>query len=436
MIRPTRHHPAAAVALVAMAVLVAGLGLDARESDARKNKDRRSREPGPVASDGPTLAAASLLPAPPATVLPDSGPTMMPTEPSEPAGPTFVVPDSIDHTGMTDASDALNAFIAEVPDGSTIIFPSGSVYLLQHTGIKLAGRTGLRLIGEDVALLLQTSGDGTDSAAFWLSNLGDVTTSGIEIAGFLVVGENVAAGTTEAYSGREGVTGLWTGRGTRDVVLRDNVFRDLYGHGVLLTDDSTGNWTSQVSIHDNVFDGMGTMGLAIVAARDVLIEDNSVFDVGWSAIDIEPEDDRQGAERVEIRRNVFSAYGWNTGSSNWWLAMVPDDEGLGSVAKDIVVESNVVTVGPATGDNGNQDGVGGLAIRADKSNPKSGIVIRSNRSLDDDTRDVDRAVMNFSDVDGLTVEFNRQAISGASDLVRCDRCSGVTIRANDTSPGG
>ena len=215
MIRPA-PVVRAVVAITTIAVAATALFVDGDASGAgKKHRTRDRATPAVTLTPAPSTTGAevsSLVPAPP-----EPGPSAwsLPTEPPVPTPPTVVIPDSIDHTGATDVSDALNAFIATVHDGSTIVFPEGSVYLLESTGIKLAGRHGLRLVGDGAALLLRTSGDGTDSAAFWLSNLGDVTCTDITIEGFLVVGENSAAGTLEAYQEREGVTGLWTGRGSR-----------------------------------------------------------------------------------------------------------------------------------------------------------------------------------------------------------------------------
>jgi hypothetical protein len=58
----------------------------------------------------------------------------------------YTVPASIDATGATDVSTALSNFIASVPDGSTITFPSGGSYRVD-TPITMTNRNGLTFVG-------------------------------------------------------------------------------------------------------------------------------------------------------------------------------------------------------------------------------------------------------------------------------------------------
>jgi len=343
------------------------------------------------------------------------------------------VPASIDPTGAKDVSAALGAFIDQTADGSTVVFPAGSVYRLASFGIRLAGRHDLTFEGSGSTLLVRTPGNHDDSAAFWLSNLATDYTSGIIIRGFTIDGGNANTGTTSEYEGHEGASGIWTGRGTHDVEVYGVTFRNLYGHGVTLTDDSTGLWTDSVQIHDNHFLGVGTMGIALLGASNVVIEHNVITDVGWSAIDIEPEHDSEGVADILIRSNDFIRYGWHDTSSNWWLSMVPDDGGLAARMDRITVELNSVHAGAATSNNGNYDGIGGLAIRADKTNPKTAIAIRGNWTSDSDTQDASQSVMSFANVNGLTVDGNTQPIANGSALVACSGGTGVITSANATS---
>ena len=56
------------------------------------------------------------------------------------------VPTSIDRTGATDVSGAISAFIASVPDGSTIVFPASSRYRIEGA-VLVAARHNLVING-------------------------------------------------------------------------------------------------------------------------------------------------------------------------------------------------------------------------------------------------------------------------------------------------
>ena len=108
----------------------------------------------------------------------------------------LTVPASIDATCATNASPALNAWIAAQPNGSTLVFPAGSCYQLGgDAGLNLAGRTGLTLVGTGSTLQLRTSGATNFSSAFFLQS-----STRIVIRGFAVDGGNTATGTTAAGS--------------------------------------------------------------------------------------------------------------------------------------------------------------------------------------------------------------------------------------------
>jgi hypothetical protein len=153
--------------------------------------------PAPTATPTPTATPAPVLPT--LAQKPPSGPTARPTPkptpppktepPSVPVG--IAVPSSIDSTGSKDASVALNAFIAKVKDGSTIVFRAGGVYRL-NGAIKFAHRHRLTLNGNGATL--RSSGPSTEAGSlFWLSSAGGGDT-GITIENFRLVGNNPSPG--------------------------------------------------------------------------------------------------------------------------------------------------------------------------------------------------------------------------------------------------
>ena len=101
----------------------------------------------------PLSSAPTAVPTPTPTAVPTTAPTAAPTPTPPPsslnrpfAAPvtsrTVNVPSSIDASGSSDAGPALNSFIAGVPDGSVITFPTNGVYKVSQ-GLYMRGRSNL-----------------------------------------------------------------------------------------------------------------------------------------------------------------------------------------------------------------------------------------------------------------------------------------------------
>lgn len=78
------------------------------------------------------------------------------------AGATSTIhqaPMSIDRTGTTDVTAALNAFIQSFPNGSTITFPAGSRYRVEHIVI-IGNHSNLVIDGAGAVFFATTTGSG------------------------------------------------------------------------------------------------------------------------------------------------------------------------------------------------------------------------------------------------------------------------------------
>ncbi len=114
-----------------------------RQSQAPRPLQRRLQRPTPNggSNGGSDAQAPTAAPTAAPTPAPTAAPTPAPTPPSGsrpfPAPVTtrtVSVPTSIDATGSSDVSAALNAFIKSVPDGSIIAFRAGTTYRLDRRG--------------------------------------------------------------------------------------------------------------------------------------------------------------------------------------------------------------------------------------------------------------------------------------------------------------
>ncbi len=349
------------------------------------------------------------------------------------------VPASIDATCATNASPALNAWIAAQQNGSTLIFPAGSCYQLGgDAGLNLTGRTGLSLIGTGSTLQLRTSGATNFSSAFFLQN-----STHILVRGFAVDGGNPATGTTAAGSAVNEHMNAAVIRAGCSFIEFDHVTWDrLRGFGPLLSADGGTTWPTNISIHDSVIRG-GEMGIGIVAARNVQIVHNAINDSVDSAIDLEPDFTQPGTngepgygggfQNVLISNNDVTNYGWGQTLTSWFVAANPQDAVLATATMDgLTIDGNRVHIGAATANNGNADGLGGLGIRADKSNRKTNVVITNNTTTDDDTRPSSTAVINLANVENLTVTGNRQPTASGAALLRDTGTTGTrTVSGNN-----
>lgn len=366
------------------------------------------------------LSAALLLGSPGGSVLAQDG-----------SGGVVEVPASIDATCSTGVSAELNAWIADQPDGSSLRFPDGSCYLLTgDQGIHIIDRSHLTLDGTGSILLQRTNGLSNFSSAFFIDR-----SNHIRITGFHVDGGNTATATTASDDVLdEQLNGAAVRAGSRFIQFDGMTWDRLHGFGVFISDDGEGPAPHDITVRDSTIRG-GEMGVAVVTGSDVDIIGNAILDTVYTAIDLEPDQDDHGFENVRIEGNRISRYGWAESLTSWFLAANPADEVVDQVAMvGLLVRSNCIEVGPATGDNGNVDGLGGLGIRADKSNEKQHFTITGNRTADDDTQGGDGAVMRFAHVDGLVITDNRQPISNGAPLVRDADGSGARdIRDNDTS---
>ncbi len=388
-----------------------------------------SLSPSPSATPSPS-PSATPSPSPSATPSPSPSPSASPSPSPSPVGVT--VPASIDATCATNASPALNAWIAAQQNGSTLIFPAGSCYQLGgDAGLNLTGRTGLSLIGTGSTLQLRTSGATNFSSAFFLQN-----STHILVRGFAVDGGNPATGTTAAGSAVNEHMNAAVIRAGCSFIEFDHVTWDrLRGFGPLLSADGGTTWPTNISIHDSVIRG-GEMGIGIVAARNVQIVHNAINDSVDSAIDLEPDSSQSaggGFQNVLISNNDVTNYGWGQTLTSWFVAANPQDAVLATATMDgLTIDGNRVHIGAATANNGNADGLGGLGIRADKSNRKTNVVITNNTTTDDDTRPSSTAVINLANVENLTVTGNRQPTASGAALLRDTGTTGTrTVSGNN-----
>lgn len=331
-----------------------------------------------------TLAAALLLLAP----APRSGADTS----------VRVVPGTIDATGASDVTTALNRFFAEVPDGHVIELSPGATYRVEGT-LYLRDRRDVVLDGNGAQIFATTDG------ARDRSHLSVEGGSGIVIRDLVVKGAHPSGGTEpEAWrtdkAFQHGVRIL----GAKDVELDRIGVTDAFGDLVYVGWDDDGTWSENVWIHDSILARNGRQGIAITAGRNVVIERNIISDTRRATIDLEPDTPSYGAENIHILDNVIGR-----GTLRFIAA-----HGNGPVER-VVVARNVLR---------------GRDLAIDVEPPdgerRSGFWLLGNES---DT-EAGSNPLRFTRLDGVVVRGNVQPVHGTRPAVTARDVCGLEVDAN------
>jgi hypothetical protein len=365
-------------------------------------------EPTPTASPRPT-AAPTPRPAPTATPRPTPTATPRPTPTPEPEPGSVSVPASIDSSGDSDVSTALQRFVDGVPNGSTISFRSGGTYRLSR-GIQLRNRRNLVFDGNGAVFRMTGSGGGLEASSFFLST----GNQGITIREFDLIGNNANAGTIHAMAGGERQMGvlIWGGS---DILIHDVTMQRFHGDCVYIATNTARVWSDGVTFRDSTCTLTGRHGVTINAARDVTVERVRFDQLGMFVVDMEPNRSTDGAARIMIRDNTMGSYGHNGTYTSWVLAAVGAS---GAVIEDVSFIGNTISGIARSGVAGDARG---LHIRVEDRGPRRDFVVRDNVS----TRTVAGPAIRFTGVDGLTVTGNRQPLSSGT-LARITSSTDVT----------
>lgn len=302
--------------------------------------------------------------------------------------------------------------------GTVIV--EGDHVLDGDAGIDLEGLHDLTLHGMGARLLMQTDASSNRCSAFFLQNTQRVSVKGswrVE-GGNQLVGVPGAAGARSQINERLNAAAIRSG--CADILFEGVQWLGLRGFGPWVSSDGGGAWPERVTVQDCLIEG-GEMGIAVTSGRDLVFRRNTLRATVYIAFDCEPDASQVaggGFQRVTIADNTIDGYSVGQTLTSWFVATVPQDTVLTTCLMDgLTVTGNNVIRGAWTADNGNADGLGGLGIRADKTNPKSNYVIEDNRTSTPDTRSSTRFVMSFANVAGLTVRNNVQPITNGSGLV-------------------
>jgi hypothetical protein len=307
---------------------------------------------------------------------------------------TVTVPGTIDATGASDVSAALQSFIGNTPDGSLINFPAAGIYRIDRT-VEFFTRHNLILDGNGCTLEY-TSITGTTEA---YSFLHDSATGGsdIWIRNFVFIGSDPHP---EVFTPGTSPTG---GEEQHGVVVKSDRFEVsgctmsyLWGDGVLVYDGPSDVW-----IHDNHIISSGRQGVTVEYGSNVLVERNAFDASGYITFDVEPNAIGCACSNITFRNNTAGTWGSRAFFAVGSAASAPID--------GVVIDSNTVTGGSLKAYMGN-------AISTDRI---TRIVFTNNKGTI-----VAGSVISASHIDGLTITGNDQPLSSGV-LASIADCTGV-----------
>jgi len=333
---------------------------------------------------------------------------------------------AVDSTGVTDVSAQMAAFVAAVPDRSTISLRAGGRYRMEKT-LVVDRRRGLRILGNGATFLFTTPGDRSTpenvKATRARPNLRIINSADISVSNLNVVGANPDAGMNDAayrpeYEAQHGFDIL----NSTGVELIGCSATDTYGDFVYIG-GGYGNASRSTDVLVRSFTGLrsGRQGITFTEASRVVVENSTLAEIRRSTFDFEPEAELASVDNVTLRNNRIMG-----GRLNFVAA-----HGRGPI-DHITVQGNRLT---------------GQALSVTVFDLDGGR--RSDWKVLDNSSDYGAgnpalAVMSFERVDGVRVQRNRQLMSlrgGAGGpqplmyLVKANNTTDIVVDGNTVING-
>lgn len=364
----------------------------------------------------PTAVGAPGITPPPPGSPPPPGPPPFPPPTGRPFAPpvtsgTVYVPSTIDHTGATDVSAALNAFIAGVPNGRIINFPADPSYIYQLSqGIHIGDRNNLILNGGGVTLKTSAgaSGSSTHDSLLYTGctygGSGSHPCTDIVLHDFNLVGNSPTPGVY--IPGTEAAMNLLLTNTTR-IEVYNITGQGAYGDFVCwggLSAAVTDGW-----LHNCHAINAGRIGNTIITGTRIITE-LSAFDVcGYLTCDFEPDVIAEAITNCYFRNNTAQRY--NPADQFFSL----EGSHTGAPINGVFITGNTISGGSlqTNCDNGNTSRMLNVTFSGNTSTGGS----------------VGGPVLTFAHIDGLTVQHNTQPLSGGS-LVSTTDCTSAVIAPN------
>lgn len=300
---------------------------------------------------------------------------------------------NVDSTGASDVSAAMAAFLAGVPNGSTIELRPGGRYRMDQTFL-IARRSSLNVLGNGATFFFSTAGDRSTDAAIKATrarpNVRVLDSTSISISNLNVIGANPLGGRVDdAYQANYEAQHGFDVLNSVGVSLINDSATDTYGDFVYIG-GGYGRDSRASNIVVRGFRGTrsGRQGITMTEASHILIENSTLTDLRRATFDMEPESDAASIDDVTIRNNTIGG-----GRLNFVAA-----KGHGPI-DDVTIQNNKLV---------------GLALSVQVQDLDGGWrrnwrVIGNSSNLP--AGNPQFAVMSFWKVDGIWVQGNTQQMA-------------------------
>lgn len=295
---------------------------------------------------------------------------------------TVAVPLTIDATGRRDVTGALNAFLASVPNDSTVLFPANARYRIDGS-LLLENRRNLVIDGRGSTFFAVT--EGVRNRSQWKVQL----SSGITLRSMTVIGAHENAGVDGVFDVEREAQHAYSLQGSDHITLDNVEGRNTYGDFVYI-DKHAGVPATFITVKNSRFSGAGRQGIAVSSGEDVLITGNTIGDVRRSMFDFEPYSDRISIRRIRIVGN-------NIGPARFYFVA---SGGHPAPVEDIEIRGNRLT-----------GMLPSVVIEGHPEMPRRRITVADNTT----DMGTNRPVFSFTWVDEATVTGNTVSFMSAKD---------------------
>jgi len=218
----------------------------------------------------------------------------------------YNVPKSIKSDCSVPVEGKVMAWLATVPDGSTVTFGKGGCYGQDGT-ITLTGRNGLVIDGQGAEFRALTLG-GSHRA-----NWRFIGGSNLVVRNMAVRGSNAEGVYDHDVEWQHG----YSIEGVQGMNLSNVQARETFGDGIYLwrgaSSPACGDDASSarnLTIANATLERIGRQGVAVVDAEQVKLQDSTIGPVAWANVDLETDDDCEIARHVIVQDNSFGSNGW------------------------------------------------------------------------------------------------------------------------------
>ena len=269
-----------------------------RRPPADEPTGKKKRPPRTTTTTRPRTTTTKL-PRTTTTQPPRTTTTTAPPRGTNPTTVSYDVPAGITGDCSRDVTPGVMAWIASVPDNSILNFTVGACYQIENV-LYLVDRHRLTFVGHGATFMAKTDGASQTPplgvtklhwprrrAHWWLKDSSDIT-----ITDLTVIGANPASGQVPwMYDSRFEVQSGVVVSSSSKVTIDDVVIRKVWGDFLTVAD------SNEVVIRDSEMTTVGRQGIAVTSGSHVLIQGNTMDDVGWGMFDLEPNGEQRGHRR-------------------------------------------------------------------------------------------------------------------------------------------